>query len=137
MTSPTAAARRVLVVDDVLINRRLATALFTKLGWQAAEATGGIVALEWLASNPAIDLMLLDISMPDLSGEDLCRQLRANPAFAELPIVAYTAHAMQVDIDRFLISGFNAVLIKPITMQSLKDLVAGLFPQLNFCRISS
>ena len=128
MTAPTAIARRVLVVDDVLINRRLATTIFAKLGWQTADADGGIVALEWLASNPAVDLILLDISMPDLCGEDLCRQLRANPAFAELPIVAYTAHAMQVDIDRFLVSGFNAVLIKPITVQSLKDVVAGLFP---------
>ena len=128
MTAPTATAGRVLVVDDVLINRRLATTIFAKLGWQTADADGGIVALEWLASNPAVDLILLDISMPDLCGEDLCRQLRTNPAFAELPIVAYTAHAMQVDIDRFLVSGFNAVLIKPITMQSLKDVVAGLFP---------
>ncbi len=128
MTATTATGRRVLVVDDVLINRRLATAIFTKLGWQAADVDGGTTALGWLASNPAVDLMLLDISMPDLSGEDLCRQLRANPAFAALPIVAYTAHAMQVDIDRFLASGFNAVLIKPITMQSLKDVVTGLFP---------
>ena len=128
MTATTATARRVLVVDDVMINRRLATAIFTRLGWQVADVDGGIAALDWLASNPAVDLMLLDISMPDLSGEDLCRQLRANPAFAALPIVAYTAHAMQVDIDRFLASGFNAVLIKPITMQSLKDVVTGLFP---------
>jgi CheY-like chemotaxis protein len=116
------------VVDDVLINRRLATAIFTKLGWQAADVDGGTAALDWLANNQAVDLMLLDISMPDLCGEDLCRQLRADPAFAKLPIVAYTAHAMQVDIDRFLASGFNAVLIKPITMQSLKDVVIGLFP---------
>lgn len=128
MTATIATARRVLVVDDVMINRRLATAIFTRLGWQVADVDGGIAALDWLASNPAVDLMLLDISMPDLCGEGLCRQLRANPAFAGLPIVAYTAHAMQVDIDRFLTSGFNAVLIKPITIQSLKDVVAGLFP---------
>jgi CheY-like chemotaxis protein len=128
MTETTNAAKRVLVVDDVLINRRLATAIFTKLGWQTADVDGGAAALDWLASNRVVDLMLLDISMPDLCGEDLCRQLRANPAFAELPIVAYTAHAMQVDTDRFLAGGFNAVLIKPITMQSLKEVVAGLFP---------
>ena len=90
-------ARRVLVVDDVLVNRKLASAMFAKLSWQVTDLDGGIAALDWLASNPTVDLMLLDISMPDLSGEDLCRQLRANPAFAELPIVAYTAHAMQVD----------------------------------------
>jgi two-component system chemotaxis response regulator CheY len=122
-------ARRVLVVDDVLVNRKLASAMFAKLSWQVTDLDGGIAALDWLASNPTVDLMLLDISMPDLSGEDLCRQLRANPAFAELPIVAYTAHAMQVDIDHFLANGFTAVLIKPITMQNLKDVVAELFPE--------
>ncbi len=103
--------------------------MFAKLSWQVTDLDGGIAALDWLASNPTVDLMLLDISMPDLSGEDLCRQLRANPAFAELPIVAYTAHAMQVDIDHFLANGFTAVLIKPITMQNLKDVVAELFPE--------
>jgi two-component system chemotaxis response regulator CheY len=122
-------ARRVLVVDDVLVNRKLASAMFAKLSWQVTDLDGGIAALDWLASNPTVDLMLLDISMPDLSGEDLCRQLRANPAFAELPIVAYTAHAMQVDIDHFLANGFTAVLIKPITMQNLRDVVAELFPE--------
>jgi CheY-like chemotaxis protein len=45
MTAPTAIARRVLVVDDVLINRRLATTIFAKLGWQTADADGGTVAL--------------------------------------------------------------------------------------------
>lgn len=128
MTATTIPARRVLVVDDVLINRKLATAIFSKLNWQTADVDGGTAALDWLATHAAVDLLLLDISMPDLSGEDVCRQLRADPVFAEVPIVAYTAHAMQVDIERFLAGGFNAVLIKPITMQRLKDVVARLFP---------
>ena len=123
------AARRVLVVDDVLVNRRLAVAIFRKLGWQCSEADGGNAALDWLGSNPAVDLVLLDIRMPDRNGEEVCQQLRAAPAFAALPIVAYTAHAMQVDIDRFLATGFNEVLIKPISVQGLKDLVARLFPE--------
>ncbi len=126
MTTTPACGQRVLVVDDVSINRRLATLMLSKLNWQVAEADGSHAALDWLATNPAPDLMLLDISMPHLCGEGLCRQLRANPAFTDLPIVAYTAHAMQVDIERFLANGFNAVLIKPITLQNLKDVLARL-----------
>ena len=131
MTTPTtssSAGRRILVVDDVLVNRKLATVIFTKLGWQVSEVDGGNAALAWLTSNPPVDLVLLDISMPDLDGEDVCKQLRANPAFATLTILAYTAHAMQVDVDRFLANGFNAVLIKPISMQRLKEVVLELFP---------
>jgi len=122
-------ARHVLIVDDVLVNRKLAGAMFRKLGWKSSDVDGGNAALDWLAADHAVDLVLLDISMPDLSGEMVCQQLRANPAFATLPIVAYTAHAMQVDIDRFLANGFSAVLIKPISVQDLSRLVAKLFPE--------
>lgn len=122
------ASRRVLVVDDVMVNRKLALVFLNKLGWQTAEVDGGHAALAWLASQPAVDLVLLDISMPDLDGEAVCRQLRADPLHAKLTIMAYTAHAMQVDSDRFLANGFNAVLVKPITLQRLQDLLSELFP---------
>ena len=117
-----------LVVDDVAINRKLAKAFFAKLGWQAAEADGGASAFEWLTTHPEVDLVLLDIQMPDVCGETVCQQLRDNPVFAKLPIVAYTAHAMQVDVDRFLSHGFSQVLIKPISLQGLKTIVTELFP---------
>ena len=66
--------------------------------------------------------------MPDLSGEEVCTQLRANPVYADVVVVAYTAHAGPVDVERFLANGFNAALIKPISMQRLKDVVATYFP---------
>ena len=121
-------ARRVLVVDDVAVNRKLAAIFLGKMGWQTDGVDGGHAALDWLASQPAVDLLLLDISMPDLSGEEVCRQLRANPAFTSLTIVAYTAHAMPADSARFMANGFNAVLVKPITVPRLKEVLATLFP---------
>ncbi len=120
------ASRRVLVVDDVMLNRKLAIAFLSRMGWQTFEADGGLTALTWLANNPAVDVLLLDISMPDLGGESVCQQLRANPAFDGLKIVAYTAHAGSDDSQRFLANGFNAVLIKPISSQRLKDLMTDL-----------
>lgn len=92
------------------------------------DVDGGNAALEWLANNPDVDLVLLDISMPDLCGEDVCLKLRAIPKFASLPIVAYTAHALPTDIDRFLANGFSAVLVKPISLQGLRDLISRLVP---------
>lgn len=120
--------KRALVVDDVQINRRLAMAFLTKLGWEVAEVEGGSAVLGWLSNNPPVDLILLDIRMPDLCGEDVCRQLRADPTFAALPIIAYTAHAMPADVERFLANGFNNVLIKPVSLQGLKDVIAAQFP---------
>lgn len=120
-------ARRALVVDDVAVNRKLAVAMFRKLGWEALEVDGGKAALAWLEGDMP-DMLLLDISMPDLCGEEVCAQVRVNPQLAALPVVAYTAHAMQVDIDRFLANGFNSVLIKPISFQALKEMVERLFP---------
>jgi CheY-like chemotaxis protein len=124
----TSVTRRVLLVDDVMLNRKLANAFMSKMGWETLEVDGGMVALEWLRNNPPVDLVLLDISMPDLSGEEVCKQLRADPAFANLKIIAYTAHAGQDDIERFLSNGFDATLIKPISSQRLKDTVGALFP---------
>lgn len=120
--------RLALVVDDVPVNRQLAAAFLARLGWGVADADGGRAALEWLGRNTAVDLVLLDIGMPDLSGEEVCRQLRCNPCFAELAVVAYTAHALPGDVERFLANGFNAVLIKPISLQMVRDVIDRLFP---------
>lgn len=120
--------RRALVVDDVTSNRKLAVAFLARLGWKSIDVDGGIAALECLSAEPAIDLVLLDISMPDMCGETVCRQLRADPRFAALPIVAYTAHALPADTERFLASGFDAVLIKPISAQDLQRIITEIFP---------
>ena len=120
--------KRVLIVDDVSLNRMLAIAFLKKLGWKTFEVDGGSLAINWLGSNAAVDLVLLDISMPDLSGEEVCLQIRANPDHAALKIVAYTAHAASADEERFLANGFDAVLIKPISIQSLTDTISRLFP---------
>lgn len=123
-TTPSPKALKILVVDDVAINRVLACALLKRQGHEVHEAEGGQAAIDWLAQHAAVDVMLLDISMPDLNGEDVCRQVRNNPAHAALKIVAYTAHAATHDGERYLANGFDAVLVKPISMKSLHDTLA-------------
>lgn len=120
--------RLALVVDDVPVNRQLAAAYLARLGWEVEQADGGKAALDWLARNPAVRLVLLDIGMPDLDGEAVCREIRCKLAFAGLAVVAYTAHALPADVERFLAGGFDAVLIKPVSLQMVRDVIARLLP---------
>jgi len=111
--------KRILVVDDNAINRKLAVAMLKKRGWSAEEVDSGQAALARLASV-AFDGVLLDISMPGMDGEEVCRRIRADSKLAGLRLIAYTAHAMESEKQRFLDTGFDMVLIKPITMQNLQ-----------------
>lgn len=117
--------RRALIIDDHPTNRLLASTLLRKLGWTAAEACCGEDGLT-LTETQVFDLILLDISMPGLSGEETCTLLRARPLVPMPHIVAYTAHAFKEDIDKLLAAGFDDVLIKPISRQRLEELLAAL-----------
>ncbi|PKO37776.1 MAG: response regulator [Betaproteobacteria bacterium HGW-Betaproteobacteria-6] len=118
MTEP----RNALVVDDHPTNRLLASALLRKLGWTVVEAESGDAALT-LASEHSFRLVMLDISMPGLSGEDTCTRLRAAENGRPLYILAYTAHAFPEDRERLLAAGFDDVLVKPISRQRLEELL--------------
>lgn len=110
--------RRALVVDDNAVNRKLAVALLKRRGWYTEEAENGLLALERLAQGN-FDSVLLDISMPEMDGEETCRRIRANVATARLRIVAYTAHALESERTKIMSAGFDDMLIKPITAQDL------------------
>jgi len=108
------------VVDDNGVNRKLAGSMLKKLGWQTEEADCGEAALRRLAVAD-IDAVLLDISMPGISGEEVCRRLRTVEATRHLRIVAYTAHAMESEKSRIMESGFDAILIKPVSFEALRE----------------
>lgn len=117
--------RLALVVDDQHTNRLLAAMLLRKTGWTVLEAESGESALSLVEQN-AFRLILLDISMPGMSGEETCAQLRRSSAGRTIKIIAYTAHAFPEDRTRLLSEGFDDVLVKPISRQLLEDMVAGL-----------
>lgn len=113
--------RHALVVDDNQINSKLVAAYLKKLGWSTRIVDSGDAALQAL-QDARFDMVLLDLRMPHLSGEQVCRRIRDELGHASLRIVAYTAHGMPEERERMLASGFNDLLIKPISFQDVKDL---------------
>lgn len=114
--------RTILLVDDNSLNRRLVIAILTGLPLTVVQWDNGYDALDYLVSNgKCVDLVLLDIGMPGMSGTDICTTVRSSPDphLRNLPMIAYTAHAMQHERELYLRVGFNDVLVKPVTKNDL------------------
>jgi CheY-like chemotaxis protein len=122
LTDRLAPAKRVLIIDDNAVNRRMAQVMFQKLGWHAATLDGSDRALLHLAVH-RYDLILLDISMPGMNGLDVCRHIRADPQLRELRVIAYTAHVLLEEQQRFLAGGFDGVLLKPTSFRAVQELI--------------
>ncbi len=116
------AARNVLIVDDHPINRTLATVLLRGTDWVCDQAASGSQALAMLAAK-TYDCVLLDISMPEMSGEEVCRLIRADARLKGLRVIAYTAHTMKDEQAQILAAGFDALLIKPINKAVLLETI--------------
>ncbi|MHB1375125.1 MAG: response regulator [Thauera sp.] len=114
---------KILVVDDNPINRLLPVAWLNRNGCTAEECADGREALARMHEG-RFDAVLLDLSMPGMSGMEVCSQLRQLPGGAALRVVAYTAHAMPEAIEGFKAAGFDDVLIKPITREKLMRALA-------------
>jgi CheY-like chemotaxis protein len=104
--------KTIAVVDDNPVNRRLMRAILKK-HYEITEYGSGKEAIEGIP-NDASALVLLDISLPDLDGTEVLRQLRAHPRLQKMPVIAVTAHALTGDRERFLEAGFDDYLSKPI-----------------------
>jgi CheY-like chemotaxis protein len=115
-------SKTILVVDDNGINRLLPGLILRPFGWDVFEVDSGLAALAILKKTP-ISCVLLDISMPVVSGLDVLEDLRRDQRFQEIKVVAYTAYAEQEDVSRLLELGFDAVLIKPLTSAKLLDVL--------------
>ena len=113
-------ALKVIVVDDNHTNRLLPGLFLRPLGHEVHECDSATQALAML-QDTACDVLLLDISMPTVSGLQLCLQLRADARFADMKIIAYTAHAMPEEIQQLQDAGFNKVLLKPIRSHELMN----------------
>ncbi len=106
-------ATKLLVVDDDGLNRDLMVRRLSKRGYQACDADGGKNALEWIQSNN-VDLILLDVEMPEMSGLEVLTALRKTYTPAQLPVIMVTGKSGSEDVVSALEAGANDYVTKPV-----------------------
>ncbi|MBF0262769.1 MAG: response regulator [Magnetococcales bacterium] len=111
---------RILLVEDNAINRQVAEENLRHVGIEVDVAGNGCEAVQKVGETP-YDLVLMDIQMPEMDGHAATRVIRSDVRFAELPILAMTAHAMEADREASLASGMNGHITKPIHRAELFD----------------
>jgi len=111
--------KRILVAEDRPASLELIRTVLDSAGYEVIEAADGQEAVAKACSTP-IDLVLLDLQMPKMDGFMVLAELRKDPRFARVPIVALTASAMQGDRERALSAGFSAYVAKPVNLAILR-----------------
>jgi CheY-like chemotaxis protein len=123
--SPTAtlAGKKVLVVDDDIRNIFAMASILEPLNMNVLSAETGKAALETLQDQPDIDVVLMDIMMPDMDGYDTMRAVRKLSRFRSLPIIALTAKAMIGDREKCIEAGASDYISKPVDTDQLLGLL--------------
>jgi two-component system cell cycle response regulator DivK len=114
--------KKVLIVEDNEDNRELVVKVLRNKGYEMVQAADGEEALEKaVAERP--DLILLDISLPKLDGYEVAKRLKSMEEFQEIPIIAFTAHAMKGDREKVIVAGFEGYISKPVNVRELPEQV--------------
>ncbi len=109
----------ILVVDDDPVNIRVLKNYLEPKNCTVKTATDGVSALDTIERDDSINLVLLDIMMPVMSGYEVCRRIRADHSPEELPVIMLTAKNMMVDIDAAFEAGANDYIMKPFRISEL------------------
>jgi CheY-like chemotaxis protein len=108
-----------LVVDDDVRNIFALTSALEAHCMQVVHAENGQEGIDLLQATPDIEAVLMDIMMPEMDGYQTIEQIRKNPAFRRLPIIALTAKAMKGDREKCLEAGASDYLAKPVNTEQL------------------
>jgi CheY-like chemotaxis protein len=117
------AGKRVLIVDDDVRNIFSLTSVLEDHGMQVIFAENGRDALRQLDANPGIDLVLMDVMMPEMDGYQTTEAIRDKPEFRSLPIIALTAKAMKGDREKCIAAGASDYITKPVDTEQLLSLM--------------
>jgi CheY-like chemotaxis protein len=115
--------RKILIVDDDVRNVFALTNALEMHGMQVSYAENGREALDKLGDHPEVDLILMDIMMPELDGYQTMEAIRQMPAFERLPIIALTAKAMKGDREKSIAAGASDYITKPVDVDQLVSLM--------------
>jgi len=125
--APTRQAR-VLLVDDDPVNRRLGEAMLAKLGYLPETVGDGRAAVERVAARPVVDLVLMDVQLPDMDGLEATRAIRGLELERQPVILALTANAFDTDRARCLAAGMDDFMTKPVRITGLRQRLAVWLP---------
>jgi CheY-like chemotaxis protein len=117
------AGRKVLIVDDDVRNVFALTSALESHGMEVIYAENGREALTRIEANQDVDLVLMDIMMPELDGYETTEAIRAMPTFERLPIIALTAKAMKGDREKSIAAGASDYITKPVDVDQLVSLM--------------
>jgi signal transduction histidine kinase/CheY-like chemotaxis protein len=121
-------ALRILVAEDNAINQKLAVALLNKMGHEVTLACDGREACE-LWGRGTFDMILMDVQMPEMDGTEATARIRAmeKQTGEHIPIIAMTAYAMSGDRDRYLDTGMDEYITKPVSYKRMEQAIARFF----------
>ena len=120
--TPVPVRRRILIVEDNPLNMKLFSAMIAAQGYEVLQAADGAQGLD-AARDRHPDLIIMDIQLPNMSGLDVTRNLKADDATRDIPIIATTAFAMRGDEELILASGCDAYMSKPIAISPFLELI--------------
>ncbi len=119
---------RILVVDDFATMRRIMKNILTQLGFKnIIEADDGTTALKVLQAEK-IDLIISDWNMPKMTGLELLKKVRSEPAWAKIPFIMVTAEAQQDNIILAVKARVSQYIVKPFTAETLGEKIEKVFP---------
>jgi len=132
LVAPDLSDYRILLAEDIEINREVVLALLAESGIRIDVATNGLEALEAIKNDVrGYDLVFMDLQMPEMDGLDATRRIRAlpDPRLAGIPIVAMTANVFQEDIDACFSAGMNDHIGKPLDLEEIYRILLEYLPE--------
>jgi CheY-like chemotaxis protein len=119
---------KILYVEDNDDNVYMLKSRLARAGFTVVIATDGAHGVA-MASSEQPDLILMDLTLPDIDGEEATRRIKADPATKHIPVLALTANAMSADRERAIAAGCDDFDTKPVEMSRLLEKIAALKPQ--------
>jgi len=114
--------KKILIVEDNPMNMELIMDLLELYGYDVTKAEDGMKALERLAVKK-FDIILLDMQLPKMDGLEVLDRIKKNPATADIPVIAVTAHAMKGSEEHFIEMGCVDYVSKPIDIHKFRSLI--------------